>query len=379
MTGDQVNILGMSREELRSFVAGLGERPYRGDQLYQWLYAKGATGFDVMTDCGRAFRETLHARARIGGVVHVKNQLSPADGTTKFLFALSDGLQIESVLIPPSSSFEGDDPGEDESRSSRERLTLCVSTQVGCPLDCAFCATGTMGFLRNLTPGEIIDQVLTVRRMTGRTITNVVFMGMGEPMLNYDAVIRAGMLMTDGAGIAARRITVSTAGWVEGIRRMADEPTRMKLAVSLHSAVPATREKLMPVTRRFPLEALRDALHYYYTRTKVRVTYEYIFFDGVNDTPHEVRRLIAFARAIPCKINVIPYHAIGFAGPEGLGATLRPSPRMEEIVEELRQANLTVIVRSSAGEDIAAACGQLAVQGLRRSRSGHAARNSAAR
>lgn len=153
----------------------------------------------------------------------------------------------------------------------------------------------------------------------------------------------------------------------------------MKLAVSLHSAVPATREALMPVTRRFPLDALREALQYYYARTKVRVTYEYIFFDGVNDTPHEVRRLIAFARAIPCKINVIPYHAIDFAGPEGFGATLRPSPRMEEIVEELRQANLTVIVRSSAGEDIAAACGQLAVQGLRRSRSGTAPRRPAAR
>ena len=376
MTGEPVNILGMSREELRSFAVELGERPYRGDQVYQWLYARGATGFDVMTDCGRAFRETLHARARIAGVVHVKNQLSPADGTTKFLFALSDGLQIESVLIPPSSAFEGDDPGDDEPRSSRERLTLCVSTQVGCPLDCAFCATGTMGYLRNLTSGEIIDQVLTVRRLTGRTITNVVFMGMGEPMLNYDSVMRAGMLMTDGAGIAARRITISTAGWSDGIRRMADDGTRMKLAVSLHSAVPATREALMPVTRRFPLDGLREALQYYYTRTRVRVTYEYIFFDGVNDTPLEVRRLIAFARAIPCKLNVIPYHAIDFAGPEGIGASLRPSPRMHEIVEELRRANLTVIVRSSAGEDIAAACGQLAVQGLRRSRSGRNAQGS---
>ena len=213
----------MSREELRSFVESLGERPYRGDQIYLWLYARDASGFEAMTDCGRAFRELLNARARITGVAHVSDRLSPADGTTKFLFALSDGLQIESVLIPPASAFEGDDPGDDEPRSSRERLTLCVSTQVGCPLDCAFCATGTMGYLRNLTPGEIIDQVLTVRRLTGRTITNVVFMGMGEPMLNYDAVMQAGEIMTDGAGIAARRITVSTAGWADAIRRMADE------------------------------------------------------------------------------------------------------------------------------------------------------------
>ena len=372
MTGESGNILGMSREELRSFVESLGERPYRGDQIYLWLYARDVTAFEAMTDCGRAFRERLNARAHISGVTHVSNRLSPADGTIKFLFALSDGLQIESVLIPPASAFEGDDPGDEEPRSPRERLTLCVSTQVGCPLDCAFCATGTMGYLRNLTSGEIIDQILAVRRLTGRTITNVVFMGMGEPMLNYDAVMQAGEIMTDGAGIAARHITVSTAGWADAIRRMADERRRMKLAVSLHSAVNATRASLMPVTRRFPLEELRSSLEYYYARTKVRVTYEYIFFDGINDTPHEIRKLIAFARAVPSKINVIPYHAIDFAGPKAFGASLRPSPRMHELVEELRRAHLTVIVRSSAGEDIAAACGQLAVQDLRRKQSGNA-------
>lgn len=360
----------MGRDELRAFVEELGERPYRGDQVYQWLYARGTTGFDGMTDCGRAFRERLHARAHIAGVTHVQDRLSPADGTTKFLFALSDGLRIESVLIPPASAFDGDDPGDDEPRTSRDRLTLCVSTQVGCPLDCAFCATGTMGFRRNLTAGEIIDQVLAVRRLTGRTITNVVFMGMGEPMMNYDAVMRAAELMTGGAGIAARRITVSTAGWIDGIRRMGEERRRNKLAVSLHSAVESTRTALMPVTRRYPLDRLREALVQYYAQTKMRVTYEYVFFDGVNDTPHEVRRLIAFARAVPCKINVIPYHPIDFAGPQGLGASLRPSPRMPDLVEELRRAHLTVMVRSSAGEDIAAACGQLAVQDLRRQRSG---------
>jgi 23S rRNA (adenine2503-C2)-methyltransferase len=356
----------MGRDELRMFVGDLGERPYRGDQLFRWLYARGATRFGEMTDIAQAFRQRLDACAHIEGVTPVSHQLSPADGTTKFLFSLADGMKVESVLIPPASAFEDEEEEEHGSSPPRERLTLCVSTQVGCPLDCAFCATGTMGFSRNLTAGEIVDQVLFIRRLTGRTITNVVFMGMGEPMLNYGPVMRAAEIMMEGAGISARRITVSTAGWVEGITRMADERRRIKLAVSLHSAVEDTRKALMPVTRRYPLTALREAVRYYYERTKMRVTYEVVLFDGINDTPQEIRRLIAFARMVPSKINLIPYHSITFAGPEGFAASLRPSARLSEIAATLRQAKLTVMVRSSAGEDINAACGQLAVLGHRK-------------
>ncbi len=356
-----VNLLGMGHEELRSFVADLGEQAYRGEQLFRWLYGRGAGSFAEMTDIAQAFRTRLDACASLTGVSLSGQKRSPVDGTTKFLFELSDGRAIESVLIPPSSTLEDDDADEDAARPLRHRLTLCVSTQVGCPLDCAFCATGIMGFTRNLTAGEIVDQVLAVRRLTGETITNIVFMGMGEPMLNYDAVMRAAELLTDGVGIAARRITVSTAGWIDGIRRMADEQRRFRLAVSLHSAVESTRAALMPVTRRHTLAALQQALRAYYRRVRQRVTYEHIFFDGVNDTPHELRRLIAFARDIPCMINVIPYHSIAFAGPRGVGETLRPSQRLAECVEELRRAHLTVMVRSNAGEDIAAACGQLVV------------------
>lgn len=356
----------MGRDELRGFVADLGERPYRGDQLFRWLYTRGATRFEEMTDIAQAFRQRLDACAHIGGVTPVSHQLSPADGTTKFLFALADGLQVESVLIPPASAFEAEEEDEHGSSPPRKRLTLCVSTQVGCPLDCAFCATGAMGFSRNLTAGEILDQLLCIHRLTGRTITNVVFMGMGEPMLNYESVMRAGEIMIEGMGIAARRITVSTAGWVEGITRMADERRRMKLAVSLHSAVEDTRKALMPVTRRYSLTALQEALRYYYERTKMTLTYEVVLFDGINDTPQEIRRLIAFARMVPSKINLIPYHSITFTDPEGFAASLRPSPRLSEIAAALRQAKLTVMVRSSAGEDIAAACGQLAVQGHRK-------------
>jgi 23S rRNA (adenine2503-C2)-methyltransferase len=354
------NLLGMTRAELRSFMVTLGERPYRGEQIYRWLYARGAKSFDVMTDVALASRQRLSQCVALAGIVPAGSTLSAADGTTKFLFKLSDGLHVESVLIPPSTPFETDDD-RSERQAPRERLTLCVSTQVGCPLACAFCATGTMGFLRNLTVAEIVDQVLQVRQITGRRITNVVFMGMGEPLLNYERVMQAADLMTDGMEIAARRITVSTAGWVDGILRMATDRRRNKLAISLHSADEEVRTRLMPLTRRFSLASLHEAVKRYYQSTRMRVTYECVFFDGVNDRPDDVRRLIRFARAVPCKINVIPYHSIAFTNPEGVAASLRPSPRTEGIIETIRAADLTVMVRSSAGEDIAAACGQLAV------------------
>jgi 23S rRNA (adenine2503-C2)-methyltransferase len=353
------NLLGYSLAELTAFAEGLGESRYRGRQLFQWLYAHGAGEFAGMSSLGKQFRGLLENSAMIAGVEPVAHQQSAVDGTIKYLFALADGLRIESVLIPPASAFADEEAaGEDEQR----RLTLCVSTQVGCPLDCAFCATATMGFRRNLTAGEIIDQLLAVRRLSGRDVTNVVFMGMGEPLINYDNAMKAAAIMTDGMEIAARRITVSTAGWVDGIRRMGDEQCKVKLAVSLHSAVDSTRSRLMPVTRRYSVASLIDAVEYYYRRTKRRVTYEYIFFDGVNDTDHEVRELVRLARRVPCKINVIPFHPISFAAPAGVAASLRPSPRMEAAVEELRSRHLTVMVRSSAGEDIDGACGQLVVK-----------------
>ena len=357
------NLQGLSEAELVEFARGIGESAYRGRQIYRWLYRRGAGSFAEMTDLARSFRGRLTAEATISGVTPVTQRTSLQDGTTKFLFRCADGLQVESVLIPPASAFTGPEAsGEEEQR----RLTACLSTQVGCPLDCAFCATATMGYNRNLTAGEIIDQLLRMRRLSGGKITNVVFMGMGEPLMNYDNVMKAAWLMTDGMEIAARRITVSTAGWVDGIRRMGDERCKIKLAVSLHSAVDATRSRLMPVTRKFPVAVLLDALDLYYRRTKRRVTYEYIFFDGVNDTDHEIQELIRLARRVPCKINVIPFHSIAFAAPSGLGSSLRASPRMGVAVEELRSRHLTVMVRSSAGEDIDGACGQLAMKTERR-------------
>jgi 23S rRNA (adenine2503-C2)-methyltransferase len=366
MADERTDLLGMTKEELTSFVRAIGEPAYRGSQLFHWLYARGASSFGVMTDLGKEFRSRLEASSQIGGPVIRKSRRSERDGTAKLLFVLADGTEVESVLIPPTSLVP------DRDAEGEGRLTLCVSTQAGCPLDCAFCATGTMGFRRNLTPGEIVGQVLAARRETGKKITTVVFMGMGEPLLNYDAVMRSTELLTAGAGITSRRITVSTAGRVKEIHRMADENRKVKLAISLHSAVDETRSLLMPINRKFGLTALMDAVEYYYRRTKQRLTYEVIFFEGVNDAPADVRRLIALARRVPSKINIIPFHSIAFTHPEGFAASLAPSTRMADIAGELRRAHLTVMVRTNAGEDIEAACGQLALGGEALPRGGRA-------
>lgn len=353
------NLLGLTEKELALFADTVGEPRYRGKQIYQWLYTKGAASFSEMTDLGKSFRELLQETAHINMPVCVTSQHSKRDGTTKFLFELADGLRIESVLIPPASAFADPEAAEEE---EQKRLTVCISTQVGCPLDCKFCATATMGYLRNLTAGEIVGQVLQVKRLSEKKITNVVFMGMGEPMMNYDNVMKSVEILSAGVKIAAKKITISTAGWADQIRRMADDRCRAKLAVSLHSANDTTRSMLMPINRKFNLETLLNALEYFYEKTNVRVTYEYIFFDGVNDSAKDVQQLVKLARRVPSKINVIPFHSIAFAHPSGTARDLKPSPRLGEIVDTLRSHHLTVMVRSNAGEDIDAACGQLAVK-----------------
>lgn len=351
----RVPLIGMSLDELRSFVSDLGEKPYRAGQLFAWLYKNGATTFADMTDLSKSFRDLLERRAIPGSLERVTVRTSERDGTTKLLLRLSDGLAIESVLIPPDA----------EAPDAERRLTLCVSTQVGCPLDCAFCATGTMGFSRNLTAGEIVEQYLHAQRTADRRISNIVFMGMGEPMLNYDEVMKAIDILTDnrGANMSARRITISTAGYVEQIRRMADEGRTVKLALSLHALDEAKRTALMPITKKHGIAELTEALSYYYRRTGIRPTLEYIPFDGFNDTDPDADLLIRFARRVPCKVNLIPFHSIDFTRPIGFAAQLRPSPRarIESFAARLREAHLTVMVRSSSGEDIEAACGQLAV------------------
>ncbi|GJQ20077.1 MAG: putative dual-specificity RNA methyltransferase RlmN [Bacteroidia bacterium] len=348
------NLKGLSLADLQEFVESRGEKKFRARQIFGWLYGEGAESFEEMTDISREFRQDLEQVATIENLEVVATSQSAADGTTKLLFRLPDRLEIESVIIPA------------EEIGGRQRTTLCVSTQVGCPLDCTFCATGTMGFFRNLTAGEIVDQVLQARKHHAQRITNLVFMGMGEPLLNYENVMKAVEIITDdhGLNIGARRITISTAGLANGIRRMADENRKIKLALSLHTLDNDQRSALMPINRKFGIVELQSALDYYYRKTRLRPTLEYILFKGFNDSDEDVRRLIRFSRAVPVKINLIPFHSIAFTMPKGLAASLTASPRkrIEEFAAQLRAAHLTVMIRSSAGEDIAAACGQLAVQ-----------------
>ena len=348
------NLKGLNLVELQSFVEELGEKKYRAAQLYSWLYAKAAQNFDEMTDISKEFRVVLSHASQISNLQTV-NQSVSVDGTIKYLFKLDDDLTIESVLIP----------GKKKASEIDKHLTLCVSTQVGCPLDCKFCATGAMGFLRNLTAGEIIDQVIHVQRYSAKRITNLVYMGMGEPLLNYENVMKSIDIINDGRGlnIGARHITISTAGYADRIRQLADEERPLKLALSLHSLDNDKRTKLMPITKKFPVDALIEALDYYYHKKRSRPTFEYILFDGFNDTASDIKAFVKLSRRIPCKVNLIPFHSISFMHPSGIGASLKPTPasRIEVFADALREADITVMVRSSSGQDIQAACGQLAV------------------
>ncbi len=355
------NLKGLTRKELEDFAVSIGEQKFRGKQLFDWLYTKEASSFEEMSSLSKSLREKLSSSAVIDSMKLADVQESKNDRTIKYLFELHDGKRIESVLIPPRTAFKSADAREEE---EQQRLTLCVSTQVGCALDCKFCATATMGFLRNLTAGEIVDQVLQAKKLSGKKITNLVYMGMGEPLLNYDNVMNSIEIITTGLKIAARRITVSTAGWAEKIKQMADENRKAKLAVSLHTLTDTARTSLMPVNKKFDLKKLLDAVDYYYRKTKQRVTFEYILFEGWNDGEEDIRNLIRLSKRIPSKVNIIPFHSIAFTHPSGLSAELHPSSSRttEAFAHRLREAHITVFVRSSAGEDIDAACGQLAVK-----------------
>lgn len=357
---NKINIKGLTLPELEAFALSINEKKFRGKQLFEWIYSKRAESFAEMTTISKPLRLKLDDLAFLPSIETITKKKS-GDGTVKFLFRLSDRQQIESVLIPPSTAFR--DPGAG-SEEEQKRLTLCVSTQVGCPLKCAFCATGSMGFYRNLNTGEIIDQMIQTEKETRKHITNLVFMGMGEPLLNYESVMNSIDIFTAGMAIAARHITVSTVGLVPQIRRIADERRKFKLAVSLHSLEDEIRSSLIPIGKRYSLAELIDAIEYYYRKVKRRPTFEYILFKGLNDRDSDIKNLIRLSNRIPCKINVIPYHSIKFINPTGFDSSLQPTPteEMDEFIGKLRDSHVTVFVRSSAGESIEAACGQLAVQ-----------------
>lgn len=350
------NLKGLSLSQLEEFAASLQEPKYRAGQIFQWLYKYRVSSFNEMTNLPQPLREKLHDVAFIEQFQLVTHQTSQLDGTKKFLFELADGKRIETVLIPPRQSavdFE-------------DRLTLCVSSQVGCALDCTFCATASMGFVRNLTVSEILNQFFTAQQFSEKPITNIVFMGMGEPMLNYENVMSAVDIFSDqnGIGISPRRITISTAGYANFIRRMADENRKPKLALSLHSMRDDVRGELMPINKKYNVEELISALEYYKHKTRKGVMLEYIVFEGVNDTEDDVRLLTKAFRRLDCRINLIPFHSIEFTHPQGISASLHGASH-EGIVKfwrALRRHEVTAFIRHSAGVDIDAACGQLAVK-----------------
>ncbi|SHJ46981.1 23S rRNA (adenine(2503)-C(2))-methyltransferase RlmN [Pseudozobellia thermophila] len=337
------DIRALTKEQLRDFFVAHGDKAFRGNQVYEWLWQKSAHSFEGMTNLSKATREMLEANFVINHI-RVDQMQRSSDGTIKNAVRLHDGLVVESVLIPTSS-----------------RTTACVSSQVGCSLDCRFCATARLKRMRNLNPDEIYDQVVAIdnesRLYFDRPLSNIVFMGMGEPLMNYNNVLKAIEKITSPEGLAMspKRITVSTSGVPKMIRKMADDGVKFKLAVSLHSAIDEIRTTIMPFNATFTLADLREALQYWYDKTKSRITYEYVVWKGINDTQKDVDALVRFCRFAPSKVNLIEYNPIDDG--EFLQA---PDSAIDRYVDTLERNGITVTVRRSRGKDIDAACGQLA-------------------
>lgn len=351
---DKLLLKNYTQQELEQLITELGIPKFRASQLYKAVYGNQVPSFAGITTLSKNLQQQLDEKFIFTSVTLDKKQTS-SDGTIKFLFTLADGAQIESVLIPSEMEVAEGTP---------KRRTLCISTQAGCPLGCEFCATATLKLRRNLETAEIIDQFLTAQQHSELPITNIVFMGMGEPMLNYDNVMKAVDIFTNPQTpvLSSKKITLSTAGVLPGILRMADEKRTIKLALSLHATTNGMRQKLMPIANKYSLEELGNALEYYYRATKIPVTFEYILFDGLNDTELDVKRLAKLTRRFPSKVNVIPFHEIDFTNPSGFSAELKAAPKEKFFLflKRLKENNVQVMVRSSSGLDIDAACGQLA-------------------
>jgi 23S rRNA (adenine2503-C2)-methyltransferase len=339
------DIKSLQLDELRSIV----QPSYRARQITDWLYKKRVNSFADMTDLPQVLRAKLADDFSFDRI-EVVRVLGSADTTRKFLFRLSDGNLIESVLIPASPALYG---------SPSDRRTICLSTQVGCAYGCKFCASGLDGWKRNLRPNEIVNQITAVERESGERIDNIVFMGMGEPLANYDNVMGAIQTINApwGIGIGARHITISTSGLVPQIRKLTEQPLQIRLAVSLHGATDDVRSGIMPINRKHNLTALLEACRYFTSRKKQRITFEYILIAEVNDSDKQARELAKHAHALDAKVNLIPYNNV-----EGLD-WVRPSPdRQKRFLAVLRAAGVRATLRREKGDDIAAACGQLRLQ-----------------
>jgi 23S rRNA (adenine2503-C2)-methyltransferase len=343
MSVKKKDIRALTKNQLRDFFLDQGDKSFRGDQVYEWLWNKSAHTFDDMTNISKETRNMLEDNFVINHI-KVNTMQRSNDGTIKNAVRLHDGLLVESVLIP-----------------SKSRTTACVSSQVGCSLNCRFCATARLKQMRNLNPDEIYDQVVAIdkqsRLYNNRPLSNIVFMGMGEPLMNYNNVLKAIDKITskEGLGMSPKRITVSTSGVPKMIKKMADDEVKFNLAVSLHSAIDEVRTSIMPFNATFPLSDLREALEYWYEKTKNRITYEYVVWKGINDTKEAVEALIQFCKFAPSKVNLIEYNPIDD------GEFQQASGKaIKMYVDMLEKRNIIVTIRRSRGKDIDAACGQLA-------------------
>ncbi|WP_373055481.1 23S rRNA (adenine(2503)-C(2))-methyltransferase RlmN [Zunongwangia sp. H14] len=343
MKNDKKDIRALTKKQLQEFFVSQDDKSFRGTQVYEWLWNKSAHTFEEMTNLSKETREMLMDNFVINHI-RVDQMQRSSDGTIKNAVRLHDGLTIESVLIPTAT-----------------RTTACVSSQVGCSLDCQFCATARLKRMRNLNPDEIYDQVVAIDNEShlyfDKPLSNIVFMGMGEPLMNYNNVMKAIEKITskDGLGMSPKRITISTSGVPKMIKKLADDEAKIKLAVSLHSAIDEVRTKIMPFNATFPLKDLRKSLEYWYAKTKSRITYEYIVWRGINDNEAAARALVDFCKAVPCKVNLIEYNPIDDGGFQ------QASARATDMYQQMLEKNgITVTVRRSRGKDIDAACGQLA-------------------
>lgn len=339
------DIRKLNLEELSQEFLNLGEKAFRAKQVYEWIWKKSAFDFEQMTNLSNDLRSKLDDQFVINNVTTKTKQVS-SDGTVKFGFKLFDNHIVEGVLIPTD-----------------KRMTACISSQVGCSLTCKFCATGYMKRERNLDPGEIYDQVVLIaneaQAVFGQPLTNIVYMGMGEPLLNYKSVLESTKIISAdyGLNMSNKRITISTAGIAKMIEKLGDDEVKFNLALSLHAANDEKRQEMMPINEGNSLSALEKSLNYFYNKTKSKITFEYIVFDGVNDGVEDAKELANFVRKIPSKVNIIEYNPIEMA--DFVNAK---EDKFDKFVQYLERNGVTVNVRRSRGKDIDAACGQLAVK-----------------
>ena len=339
---EKIDIRNISVEELQKFCKDNNLPKFRAKQVEEWLWKKGATSFAEMTSLSKEMRDLFTVHFVINSVKIHKAERS-IDGTIKYSMKLHDNQLVEGVLIP-----------------SKKRITACISSQVGCSLDCAFCATGTLKLERNLTAAEIYDQVFILNEESissfGKPLSNIVYMGMGEPLLNYNNMLESIELITTkkGMGMSPKRITVSTAGIAKMVKKLGDDMVKFNLAISLHSANDEKRSSLMILNDSVPLQELRDAIRYFYDKTDSRITYEYILFKEVNDSVEDAKELAKFCKVSPCKINLIQYNKV-----DGMDYEKSSNKNTETFISYLEEKHLIVNLRKSKGKDINAACGQL--------------------